>query len=499
MEGDTDATTRKLVTDPSKTQLLESYWDAHKAPQDGLHLPTESSSESLSTLAQNPAGRQPGKPKHNRNRSASDGTALLRSGHSLSVNHPAWSLSSLATTFGPLIFRIYRAALLRKRILLSCHAPVRQVCDFGKDPSIPGRFYLADPPRTVYGLSVISNIPIAVSNLLSESAPPRRIRPLFTIGVHDIPYLEEDLRASKPAGRSTANEAEISEDLDPAGHGWIACTTDGILAVKETLYDILITLPPPQTEHDQERAWPKVQSSQGVHLMATQRDLRRYNIFKWALSQSSGRTENSQQKQNTEEDSRQSIPPQLTSWNPALFDYRTDTDSIVEPLSWSALAYSGFMWWASAGERQISMDDEFEQDSALLEGLGFERPSLRPSIASPDAISSAQNTDCTANHEMAIIAYFHRLTTSILTVLSDIIDATDSDDEREDARLTNSGDDEDLDGPAVFVSSADITKMGLDSWSKTDQEFIEELVRLYFGRKARVEGNSVDVCGVRIC
>ena len=33
---------------------------------------------------------------------------------------------------------------------------------------------------------------------------------------------------------------------------------------------------------------------------------------------------------------------------------------------------------------------------------------------------------------MAIIAYFHRLTTQILTTLSDIVDATDSDDERED-------------------------------------------------------------------
>ncbi len=34
-------------------------------------------------------------------------------------------------TFGPLVFPIYRAALLRKRILISCHAPVRQMCDFG--------------------------------------------------------------------------------------------------------------------------------------------------------------------------------------------------------------------------------------------------------------------------------------------------------------------------------------------------------------------------------
>ncbi len=71
--------------------------------------------------------------QHTRNRSASDGTALLLPpGHRLSPHHPAWSLTSLLETFGPLIFPIYRAALLRKRILISTHAPVREVNNFGR-------------------------------------------------------------------------------------------------------------------------------------------------------------------------------------------------------------------------------------------------------------------------------------------------------------------------------------------------------------------------------
>lgn len=69
------------------------------------------------------------KQGHGRTRSASDGTALLA--HSLSIHHPAWSLTSLLDAFGPLIFPVHRAALLRKRILFSCHAPVQETCNFG--------------------------------------------------------------------------------------------------------------------------------------------------------------------------------------------------------------------------------------------------------------------------------------------------------------------------------------------------------------------------------
>jgi hypothetical protein len=68
---------------------------------------------------------------HSRKRSASDGTALIPPGHRLSPFHPAWSLTKLLDTFGPLIFPIQRAALLRKRILISTHAPVHEICNFG--------------------------------------------------------------------------------------------------------------------------------------------------------------------------------------------------------------------------------------------------------------------------------------------------------------------------------------------------------------------------------
>jgi len=109
--------------------------------------------------------------------------------------------------------------------------------------------------------------------------------------------------------------------------------------------------------------------------------------------------------------------------------------------------------------------------------------------------------DQSAKREMAIIAYFHRLTARILTTLSDIIDATNSDDdeEGEETVLHDSNEADGEEGPPISINSADIAKMGLDQWSSHDHAFIIEVVKAYFGRKAEVEGTSIDICGIRIC
>jgi len=59
--------------------------------------------------------------------------------------------------------------------------------------------------------------------------------------------------------------------------------------------------------------------------------------------------------------------------------------------------------------------------------------------------------------------------------------------------------DMDESGPKVYVKGEDVVRMGLDVWSKSDHAFIQEFVRLYFARRAAVEGRIVDVCGIRIC
>ncbi|KAE8451952.1 hypothetical protein EG329_002116 [Mollisiaceae sp. DMI_Dod_QoI] len=479
----------ELIVDPSETKILDEYWEEHKAQSSAPAADTDSLLDSPSSLRFRPMRTTPSKPKsHTRNRSASDGTALLPPGHTLSTYHPARSLLRLLEVFGPLIFPIHRAALLRKRILITTHAPVQETCNF------------------VYDISVLSNIPLAVTDLLSSTAPPTRLRPLFTIGVHDIPLLEADLLASKQSPIASPGST-LPDDEEP-GHGWIACTTDSILAMKSTLYDVLITMSPPCSEDASHKIWPKVESSKGIEMKATQRDLRRYKILRWGLSRAS-----SASSQNGDVDNE---PIRATSSSASvaredLLDL-PDTDDIVEPLSWSALAYSGFMWWASAGEQRLHSDEEREADSQLLSGLSLSpsspmtpRPRSQSSTSQNQAKISGPSSEAEAEQEMALIAYFHRLTTQILSTLSDIIDATDSDDEREDdhSPLTphpqsNDGEGEDA-GPAMYVSSQDMVRMGLDEWSVGDHEFVEEACVAYFGRRAKVEGRNVDVCGIRIC
>jgi hypothetical protein len=344
---------------------------------------------------------------------------------------------------------------------------------------------------------VLSNIPLAVSDLLASTAPPQRLRPLFSIGIHDIPLLEEDLRASKAPPPTPASED--AEDRDELGCGWIACTTDSILATKSSLYDVLITMPAPFSDNAAEKVWPKVESPQGIEMKATQRDLRRYKALRRELSQPASPPPSPPLSSSASAGAQDSETPRSAS-SPGLprdshlLDM-PDTDSILEPLSWSALAYSGFMWWASAGEQRLQSEEESEVDSALLSGLSISPPRVQTPNLRTQSFASLK-PEGVATQEMAIIAYFHRLTTQILTTLSDIADATDSDDEREDGdHLLHEEETE----PAMYVANADMVRMGLDVWSPHDHAFIEDVAREYFGRGAQVEGASIDVCGIRIC
>src|SRR5207237_689864 len=103
-----------------------------------------------------------------------------------------------------------------------------------------------------------------------------------------------------------------------------------------------------------------------------------------------------------------------------------------------------------------------------------------------------------AKVELAIIAYFHRLTTSILGVLADIVDSSDDDDmlgvefdpTAPGDESEESGEEAGLlrhdEGPGsgwARVDSEALAQMGLDVWSKSDADFIKELTARYFGRR----------------
>ncbi|KAG6107533.1 hypothetical protein E4U31_008321 [Claviceps sp. LM219 group G6] len=515
----------QLAKDRNRIDILERYWDTNKVGHD----------EDEST--QNPAhipDTPPLEPtRHGRRRSASDGIALIPHEHKLSPYHPAWSLVNLLDKFGPLIFPIQRAALLRKRILISCHAPVHEVCDF------------------VYDISILSNIPLSVADRLPAPSPTSRLRPLFTIGVHDIPFLMDDLEAHK------RRQDGLADPEDEAGSGWIACTTDSILAMKDTLWDMLITMPPPNnTTHASpsfsssspssssspthlydahpDKAWPKVEYPRGTPVKATQRDFRRFNALRTGLLRLATSTSD------PEPDSPRSVPsavrPSISRSHCIVKDERDETtDTLIEPITWTALAYNGYMWWASAGEQLRSeQQEEAFQDAALLADLApspqhspislprsssreLASESLSSLAARHGGASSTSGGTPEARTELAIIAYFHRLTTQMLSVLLDLVDSADEaypssyrdeddadsggedEDEDEDGALLRDGSEDRFEHRAITVDSRGLETMGLDVWSATDGSFVQDLMGVYFGRGARIEGKGVEICGVRVC
>lgn len=420
----------------------------------------------------------------------------------------------------------------------------------------------------MYNISILANIPFSVYDLLDPSAPAQRLRPLFTIGVHDIPFLMADSANSANKRPGPTPEQNSSPLGDPIS-GWIACTTDSILAMKDDLWDVLITMPTPNTANVKERTWPTVESPKGVPVKATQRDLRRFRTLKAGLRRLAARSsavaddedENTEAANNetqrpftlSHRQSRMSISSMKTT------NFLSDgedahvmadaAEKIVEPMTWAALAYSGFMWWASAGEQRRSDEsEEVAHDNSLLADL-FPAPSpahpsasqqrrpsgsfnvtgtsdgLSDSIASLTARRAttfdglATNGDDTeedrARVELGIITYFHRLTSGILGTLAEVVasaeedyidlgvsrtQSEDEDEGDESARLLSQNDRSDENSvTSVKIDSEALAAMGLDVWSDSDARFVQEVTTKYFKRQARVEGKGVEVCGLKVC
>ncbi|KAJ5780020.1 hypothetical protein N7457_005180 [Penicillium paradoxum] len=435
--------------------------------------------------------------RSSRNRAFSDAMVLETFRPALTPFHPASSLPDFMDCFGPLIFPLYRAALLRKRILFMGEAPVHSSCNF------------------VYDLSLLASLPNSLLQLLPDDRiPPMRPRPLFNVGIHDIPYL-----SSFDPSRSI-----VDLETDPS---WIACSTDTVLTMKLDLFDVLITLPAPYTQQTAERTYPKISlihnpsgkpnQAQQIQLKATQRDARRYSMLRRGLRQFSSDRPTSPETDPSDTDSTYSSSP------------------IVEPLSWTRLAYTSFIWWASAGENRDGLSEEeeehqLEQDSRLLASV--------ESLAhpyNPHAQSGTLNED--QPPEIALVAYFRRLTSQIFVTLAEAIARNDSDDaydgyhddpdDEMDASLSMSRDsmhgDEgtspllrqrpsvsgshrasraghrDCDGDdTVTITVADMAEMGLDVWSATDRIFVEELVSLWWGRSAKVDSARIRCCGISV-
>ena len=165
-----------------------------------------------------------------------------------------------------------------------------------------------------------------------------------------------------------------------------------------------------------------------------------------------------------------------------------------------------------------------QDQELLLQGVGEANSGAWPS----DAEGSGS-----LPLELAVITYFQRLTGLLISVVSQVIEredqpefqgtgfaqqgmsdentnaASDSEDDPgnnsdQQPLLSSEHNDQasdafvDDDDEPVEITSEDITRMGLDPWSPSDRLFIENIVDLWWNRKAKIRRSSIECCGIRI-
>ena len=131
-----------LSGNPNDREPLEVFWQKHQL-RDGGQRSSQETSPAISPQAPRSRERMRESPATSANGTNgshgplhSGASGFSTGNHLLNLsNHPASSLPIFLNIFGPLVFPLYRAALLRKRILFVGDAPVEEACHFGEFPS----------------------------------------------------------------------------------------------------------------------------------------------------------------------------------------------------------------------------------------------------------------------------------------------------------------------------------------------------------------------------
>jgi hypothetical protein len=245
-----------------------------------------------------------------------------------------------------------------------------------------------------------------------------------------------------------------------------------------------------------------------VGIKSTQRDFYRFVHLQQGLRRfRQGEAGSDGDDATRDDDETSSISSQSSSYS--------QNKAVVESPSWSRMAYTSLVWWASAGDRRGGLagsdEAEAERDFSLLHDEADEEQKTR---------------------EVALVAYFHRMTAVIFQTLAEAVTRADEDGAGGE-RYHDDDDDDDEDNPNpsdvdrgagaetgsaqedeetrgllaeqaeentgdVPIGQEDMEAMGLDSWSAADKAFVEELVELWWRRKAVVRAASIDCCGLRI-
>ena len=267
--------------------------------------------------------------------------------------------------------------------------------------------------------------------------------------------------------------------------GWIACTSDELLTTKGNLYDVKVEFPRSTALPPDETNWPTITRTGSSKILATQRDLRRYKTVCSGLGPFEGAQETIESHGPAMEDEQVALLADEQK-RPSTANNISYENTIVEPMSWAAVAYDSFVWWASAGERSSDLEEEEQHDyefldTALDSNMRPDSPVMRRHSQSfADGILSQEA------YELTVVTYFHRLTDLIFSIILDAVDDTSSEAQPEPDQKKR-----------LTITKEDLSRMGLDVWSSADRTFVQELSASYLKAEAEVQGASVECCGVR--
>ena len=327
------------------------------------------------------------------------------------IDHPALQLSYMAHLFGPLIFPLYRAALCRKRILIVTHAPVHMACDF------------------VYNISLISNISESTSSHLPFSLG--RLRTLYLVSLSDVDTLEAISRG----------QYLPTDGID--SRGYLACTSDSILASKPNLYDLLVTLPPESPyQFNGESAFsrlardmhhPILSNALGVTIRPTNEDSKRWIQLQSLL----GPIDYSRK---------------YSDFNDIQYLYSNNIQD------WCC---NGFLWWATAGEGIYEESDDEGEEYGDLENESYSHPEMEQSDQDAALFSPiwTKSIDHQSNAfvNVSIVVYFHRQTRRLGKGIRTFFEKSQA----PEALLNK-----------AVISADDVRKMGYNINQQTDRDFL---------------------------
>lgn len=349
------------------------------------------------------------------------------------ADHPLTKLPMTLSTVGPLIFPLFKAALLRKNILIFNHSSQGS-----------GTLILEPSPRgpaacgaLAYILSLISVVPKNAHFRYGESGHADGIasfysQPLYTVGLHDV-------------------------DANFLSHypGYIASTSDEILKMQRQLYDYAVVMP--ASDYDFCLILPS--GNINDRFKATYNDYGKFLRVYKSLPQ------NSENRHLANNDDQSSIRTSSSIFSAFKFGYFSDNkdeklhrepawwfSGATSPMSWREYIWLAFAWFASAGTT--------------------ERKAEKIDLDAEESRDEASNSRGDLLQLTSIVGHFHELTRKWFYIIEEIISESTGGvptDQQTGEKIT------------LELTPQDIVDMELDPYSAQDLEFVREFVLTYWG------------------